>query len=327
MSRSVPTPHDAFFRQLLAQPEQAQDFINTFLPPEITTLLDLDTLQTNPDTFVDPELQPHYADLLYQADLHDGQSGHLYLLFEHKSNPDRGIFLQLLRYLTRIWEKVSAPPPLPPILAIVFYHGPRRWTIPTEFHTLFDLPQGLRDYVPQFRYWLVDLSRYSDEDLKVSVILRASLLLLKYIQRDDVTDHLPKVLTLWGELSRQETGLAYIETMLRYIAEATDKVEVEVLSRLVVDAMKGADDLMPTIAEQWIKQGREEGREEGREAAMLMLEQFLQQRFELPPDHFQTELGRLDLTTLTRLGGEAFAAEQLADFEARLAEALAQLDE
>jgi hypothetical protein len=35
-------PHDAFFKQLLAQPEAAADFLSNYLPPEVVVMLDLD---------------------------------------------------------------------------------------------------------------------------------------------------------------------------------------------------------------------------------------------------------------------------------------------
>ncbi len=66
------------------------------------------------------------------------------------------------------------------------------------------------------------------------------------------------------DLVRQETGLAYVETVLRYIAGGTDKVTAEELKRAVAVMFAEGERLMATIAEQWVEQGREEGRVEGR---------------------------------------------------------------
>ncbi len=89
---------------------------------------------------------------------------------------------------------------------------------------------------------------------------------------------------------------------------------------------------MPTIAEQWIEQGleqglaigREQGRqkgyEEGREAALMLLRRFLKYRFGVALDHFDDDWHPLDLATLTQLSDRAFEVENLAEFEATLAD-------
>jgi hypothetical protein len=96
------------------------------------------------------------------------------------------------------------------------------------------------------------------------------------------------------------------------------------LNELVIEIFEEGSDLMPTIAEQWIEQGREQSLEQGYEAARLMLSRFLQHRFGVTPNHFEADLRRLDLVTLTALSDHAFAAESLTEFEAHLTKALLQ---
>ena len=60
-------PHDSFFKDLLAQPEMAADFLAHYLPPEVAAELDVTGLERVKDSFIDAELQPHFSDLLYHA--------------------------------------------------------------------------------------------------------------------------------------------------------------------------------------------------------------------------------------------------------------------
>jgi flagellar biosynthesis/type III secretory pathway protein FliH len=88
---------------------------------------------------------------------------------------------------------------------------------------------------------------------------------------------------------------------------------------------------MPTLAEQWLEQGRKEGltqglkrglqqgREEGREAAMILLQRFLNHRFGTPPGRFEASLQTLELEALIQLSETAFEVETLAEFEEALA--------
>ena len=81
-------------------------------------------------SLVDPEFRSHQTDLLIRLE-RDADEALVYVLYEHKSAPDRWVSLQLLRYLGAIWHR-SRPPRvvgrLPQIVPVVIYHGSRRWT-------------------------------------------------------------------------------------------------------------------------------------------------------------------------------------------------------
>ncbi|MDY0363006.1 MAG: Rpn family recombination-promoting nuclease/putative transposase [Desulforegulaceae bacterium] len=71
--------------------------------------------------------------MLYKADI-KGNSGYIYLLFEHKSYYDKWIHLQLLEYLIKIWcqdIKNNNPDNLLVIIPMVLYHGRYKWIAKT----------------------------------------------------------------------------------------------------------------------------------------------------------------------------------------------------
>jgi len=95
------------------------DFVVHYLPKDIASLLNVNSLEISKDFFIDKELEAHLSDLLYHVDLKGKGSVCVYLLFEHKSFVEPLICLQLLRYMTRIWEqwlKAGKGRPLPPII-------------------------------------------------------------------------------------------------------------------------------------------------------------------------------------------------------------------
>jgi predicted transposase YdaD len=49
-----------------------ETFIANYLPKNITALLDMDSVERLPDSFVDPELREHFSDLLYRVKLKRG---------------------------------------------------------------------------------------------------------------------------------------------------------------------------------------------------------------------------------------------------------------
>jgi hypothetical protein len=63
---------------------------------------------------------------------------------------------------------------------------------------------------------------------------------------------------LLRELSGQQSGLEFIETVLRYLGSAAEMPK-EDLKRAVIQALPEGEQLMATSAEQWIQEGLEQG--------------------------------------------------------------------
>jgi predicted transposase YdaD len=115
---------------------------------------------------VDEHLAQHHSDLLFSLRLKTGDPALAYLLLEHKSSPDVGTPLQLLRYIVRILTKCYDERrrlPLPVVLPLVAHHGPEEWTFSTAFIDLFgNVPDSVRPFLVSFRHALVDLPRIHD---------------------------------------------------------------------------------------------------------------------------------------------------------------------
>lgn len=219
-------PHDSFFKTLLARPEVVTDFLSNYLPPEVAEQLDLSAPELMKDSFVDPELQPHLSDLLYRVSLRSGGAAYIGILFEHKSAPDAWVGYQLYRYKARIWEPMVQQqlPKLPPIFPLVVYHGRRRWRVPRNFGGLIEWQgaEALRKYVPEFEYHLVDLSRFSELEIKGVAFLQVGLLLLKYIFSRELVPRLPEILALLP--LPEQSAVEYLRTVLYYLSKGAHKV-------------------------------------------------------------------------------------------------------
>lgn len=263
------SPHDRFFKAGFGRTEVAAEFLERYLQPAAAKALDWAALRAEKDAFLDPALAQHPTDLLYAVDLHGGGTGYVQALFEHKSYVESRINLDLLRYRVRIWEQwlnAGNAGPLPVVVPVVVYHGAAAWRVSRQFADGVVETPALRVCVPTRVYYLIDLSDYRDEDLRGAVILHTALLALKYIFRDELRERLPGILELLRALEQRSSGLDYLYTLLRYLAQAanTDRLSEEDLRRAVTRTSSGGGELMTTIAEQWVQDGRQEGRQEGR---------------------------------------------------------------
>ena len=96
VSSAVPvtkTPHDAPFKSVFQQPENAAAELQFVLPAEHVSAIDWSTLK---------------LDLLFSADARgSGERVLVYVLFEHQSTAEPKMALRLLSYMVRIWERFS----------------------------------------------------------------------------------------------------------------------------------------------------------------------------------------------------------------------------
>jgi predicted transposase YdaD len=192
------------------------------LPDKVLKLVDLDTMETSKDSFIEKELADYYSDMLYRVNLTDGSQGFIYVLFEHKSYYDKFVHLQLLEYMVKIWrlhikQHKGEASKLPIVIPLLVCHARKEWPENTErLSSLLSRPvDELAGYIPDFAFELYDLHRYSDDQIKGTIMSRVILLLFKHIRDPDLPQKLPGILALMQKLMEKETGLQWLEVVIR----------------------------------------------------------------------------------------------------------------
>jgi len=266
--RPVPrNHHDALFKAVFSQPDQAAAHLRAVLPAEVLRHLDLSELRRSPGTFVDEELSERHSDLLFEALTTSGELALVYVLFEHQSSVEPLMPFRLLEYMVRVWrhwlgEHRNAPR-LPVIVPLVVYHGRERWNAPTGFGALLDLSDDARsDLAPwlvELRYVLQELGRVTDDDLKGRALGRMALLLAKHHHDGELWRRLPSWVAALRAVLR-ESGLRAIETVMRYVIDVEKGPPPPEIQRLLTRSV--GKDAMETVM-SWAQKLREEGREEG----------------------------------------------------------------
>ena len=246
-------PHDKFFKESLSNLETAKGFMKNYLPQDLLKLLDLDNIMIEKDSFIEKELEEFFSDILYKVNL-QGQEAYLYFLFEHKSYPYQKITLQLLKYMVKIWElklKQKEDQKLPLIIPMVIYHGQRKWNIGLKLSDMIeDIPDGLEIYLPDYKYLLYDLSHYSHQDIRGEGELRVFLEILSSFFRDDFEERFKEALLVLEKLRKQEKGIEYFETVIRYIINAKEGIGVNDLKEMVKNISTERGEEVMTIADQ-----------------------------------------------------------------------------
>ncbi|MFT7880916.1 MAG: Rpn family recombination-promoting nuclease/putative transposase [Sulfurimonas sp.] len=269
----VVNPHDKVFRETYSNKENARSLLANNLPDRVLRLVDLDSLEISKDSFIEKDLADYYSDILYQVMFKDGSQGFIYVLFEHKSYYEKFVHLQLLEYIVKIWrlyikQHKEQPDKLPIVIPLLVCHTGKEWPENTErLASLLSGPVGeLAWYIPDFGFELYDLHRYSDDQIKGTIASRVILLLLKHIRDSDLRQKLPGILALMRTLMEKETGLQWIEVVVRYLASALedDELSVKQIKDIAEQAIsKETGEYVMTLAEKLRKEGEERAKLEG----------------------------------------------------------------
>ncbi len=234
--------------------------------------------------------------------------------------------------MSHLWERLPSRDLLfrwPFGLPVVLYHGEAEWRAARDVGDLVEAPGGLEPFQPRLRYWLCDLGRYGDEELRGAAVLRASFLVLKHIFGEGVREALPRALRMLAEVAGTRTGLETVEVLLRYVVAATDRVEAEdIREALARELGPKGEAIMPTLAEKWIEEGMAKGLQQGLqqglvkgrlEAAREDVLDALEARFgAVPGDVVDRVQGVEDLAKLKVLLRQAVRAEDLEAFRQAL---------
>ncbi len=271
--KKIDKPHDKLFKEVMGDIETAKSFIQNYLPPKIVRSIDPESIAIETDSYLEKDLSEYFFDLLFRVKMQQ-EEGYVYLLFEHKSKVDKHVNLQLLGYMTSIWKK-TVPRPLPVILPVVFYQGREKWEAPQWFSNRFSnynrMGEDLKDYIPDYKYELFEISSLRDEEVKGAKRLRIYLdvLRLRALRgKAAIREAMLRVALTISELPRTEANERFFQVCTIYLFETMGGETFQQLSELMETVSEERSEKMQTIADMLRQEGREKGREEGLEKGM-----------------------------------------------------------
>jgi predicted transposase/invertase (TIGR01784 family) len=262
---NVHQPDDRFFKSAMSDPEVVKAYLQHFYP-EIAAIADLNTLQQQNTQSMRPNLKLFSADVVYRCQLKGGSGQHFHfcLLFEHKSEPDEHVAVQIGLYIFLLLrEQVKAQKqPLEPVLPLLFYNGKATWR-PKRIREIFRGHPGcevLKPYLPDFDFLFEDAHRLPPEVLlKLDLsYFRSTVLSMALRHKPDLIFEYIAFIFEGAEDSDQ------VLSIITYILGVAERSPKRFLEELENTEFTTKPNVMSTL-EQLLEMGREEGLERGRE--------------------------------------------------------------
>ncbi|MBF0173589.1 MAG: Rpn family recombination-promoting nuclease/putative transposase [Magnetococcales bacterium] len=322
----IAQPHDRFFKLLLSDPDRVGTLLRERLPVEVARSLAPEPPEWVAGSFVDEALRSHLTDRLFSAWTVGKRRMFLYVLIEHKSQPERRIAWQLAKYQMEVlkqWEREHRDwDKLPAVVPFVFYHGATEWRIPNEFLALVDAEEAWKPYLMNFHFPLFDLGQVADHELSRQPRLHAWLLVAKYGTREFVRFQLQQRF-----IDALATVPEDLPVFIRYMIECYEHMDDQDLRTLIRGVLpqeehnmmsKFARDLIANPKPEWVQMVRQDGWQDGwqdgqQEGEAALLLRLLQRRFGSLPEWVVGRVRSADQTLLERWGDQIFDATTLED--------------
>ncbi len=284
MSQAMGPVHDEFFAKNFNDSEQVKSLLQLVMTPKQLALYDLDTLTVETNALSSPTShKARYSDLSARVRLKEGEDVYICIVLEHKSSPDPGVMLQLLRYITGLYEKKAKA-----VLPIIIYHGQSEWVGEKSFFAFMHdgMPEG---FMSENGHKLVNFEaefvRLGDAEVlsRLPALVNPSRLVIRVmveIWQADIGS-----LMRWSEEMRdmQSANLAseLFENVVKYFMKVRRgykiedvKVEFEVRAKSGDRYMEGKlmelNEMLPLTGEDILQMGKSLGREEGLEEGKLL---------------------------------------------------------
>ena len=326
--------HDSIFKWTFSNVENVKTLIKGFLPPKIANNINYNELELLDISLVDEELKQYQADLIYET-RYKNYPAYIYILFEHKSYLDRYTPLQLLKYMLKLWEREikERERKVPVIIPVVYYHGEERWRYWGGIKELMweVVRDELEEYIPRYRYEVVDLGRYREEEIegraRGMVAVGAVMILMRSVMRgseEEIERGIRRVMRMIKEVEEAGRGIEILRVAIRYILGTID-IEAEKIREIIEGEIEGGGEELMSIAQRLIQEGYEKGKREGLQQGIQQgiiektkqaIIDVLEARFETVPLRIVKEINKIDeIEVLDRLHRKAVLVKDIKEFE------------
>lgn len=283
------TPHDAFFKRSLNDPQTAKHLLERYLPKKVLATLKLDTIEVCKMEYVDKDLKKSASDVVLRVKTVKGETAYVYLLAEHMRTPQKVLSFRILKYLVHIMDdhcRKYKTDVLPLVFPLIIYNG----DVSPYPHSrdIFDL------FAPEHReqarntllspYPLIDLSQSAALDMPSDPWLTLLFNALKYAPKKNDPEMVVKVIEVAIIYLAKHDDLGLVHTALRYFYEVRDRKDHQAFweeFKLRLQPVLG-EEFMISMADELRQEGMQQGMQQGiQQGVLLAAKNFLASGFDV----------------------------------------------
>ncbi|MFP3042382.1 Rpn family recombination-promoting nuclease/putative transposase [Treponema primitia] len=289
---------DNSVKLILGNHELFVEFLRDFIPIDLLKDIHPDDIEDLTERFLPLFQDGQDSDTVKRINLKGKAPLFVIAIVEHESKVNFRSSFKMLQYICLVldnYEKevnqetkgISSTKDFhyPPVLPVVFYDGPGPWTAELNFLNRTDLNEVFHKYIPKFEYELVDLKRYTQEDIiRFNDTLSLIMLIdqLKTHDGNSVLSKIPREYFTERALKIPENLRKVIDDVITVLLDRLDYPEETIREvTMQITGKEGYmlfDGFVNAVKEERRIQ-REEGREEGRVETLNEVLELLKQGY------------------------------------------------
>jgi len=214
---NIDNPHDKGYKHLLSSKKAFIEMLKSFIKEKWVQDIDETEMMLVNKSYISSDFSEKEADIVYKIKLQEKEII-FYVLLELQSTVDFEIPIRLLFYMTEIWrdtlknidnkKRARKEFRLPAIIPMVLYNGAASWTACKTFKEVLNGYEIFGKYMVDFTYFLLDVNRYSKEELhKLSNLMGSVFLLDQKMDTDEFKIRLRKLIKTLAKLDAERLQL------------------------------------------------------------------------------------------------------------------------
>ncbi len=280
--------HDSSYKLIFANPEMMRDLFVGFVNEPWVADIDFSTLERFPNSYITDDLRRREDDIIWRVNI-KGHTVYVYILLEFQASVDQFMAVRIMGYLALLYQdliqsnNLAEGGKLPPVFPMVLYNGQAKWWAKRDISDFIEkLPGGLAQYVPQLRYFLLEIGAV-DESAQFALKNLAAAMMRLEKSRDPqaMLDAMSALIEWLNAPERRRLRRAFAVWIRRVLLPNR-------LPGVTLPEVGNLLEIKTMLAErviEWTQQWKDEGRQEGIQTgkAQLLQEQ-LASRFGPLPD-------------------------------------------
>jgi predicted transposase/invertase (TIGR01784 family) len=246
-------------------------FLTRYAPPHLIEHMDLDRLELDNTEYVNKDLRKFQSDIVWNTTF-KGKPAKIILLFEHKKDLDKAVYVQILLYLCLIWLlEVQNGQQMSCILPIVVHQssGGAIWDS-RDFHHFFEhVPSVFLEFIPNFRFFLMHVQKVPNAELlqiPEENLLRALLLAYKCVEEPESIQ--PLFAEIFKFYESQPELREVVHQYLLYLM-TTLKLTSEQILKLIETISPKTKEATMTAYEEVVLKNQTQGKQSGDKLRIL----------------------------------------------------------
>lgn len=278
--------HDSSSKLIFGNAELCSQFLRNYMDMPILKNVKAEDIEDVSERYIPMFTEERNSDTVKRVKISEKDTLYFISLIEHKTKVDYNICMQLLRYMVYIWEDYEKEQEkqqkgitktkdfkYPPIIPIVYYEGKEKWTAVRNFKDRIFFDKAFEPFTPKFFYKLIQLNKYSIQELVEKNDELSFVMLINRIQSAEEFRELNLPEQYLKNLSEHSTDELLtiiervVEVMLRHlqisekeVEEFTEQVKERKMGELF-EHFKDCD--LPAERRKARAEGLAEGRAEG----------------------------------------------------------------